>query len=67
MKLKIDGMTCEHCVAAVREALTDVDGVVQVTDVNLADGTAEIEGNPDSDVLVAGVEAEGYSARLINE
>ena len=28
MKLKIEGMSCEHCVAAVREALTDVDGVV---------------------------------------
>ena len=64
MKLKIDGMTCEHCVAAVREALTDVDGVVQVTDVSLADGTAEIEGNPDSDVLVAAVEAEGYNASV---
>ena len=64
MKLKIDGMTCEHCVAAVREALTDVDGVVQFTDVSLADGTAEIEGNPDSDVLVAAVEAEGYTASV---
>ncbi|ROO27195.1 cation transporter [Salinisphaera japonica] len=64
MKLKIDGMTCEHCVAAVREALTDVDGVVQVTDVSLADGTAEIEGNPDSDVLLAAVEAEGYTASV---
>ncbi len=67
MKLKIDGMTCGHCVAAVRDALTDVDGVVQVIDVSRADGTAEIEGNPDSDALVAAVEAEGYTARLAHE
>lgn len=63
MKLEIKGMTCEHCVAAVRDALTDVDGVVQVVDVDLDQGTAEVQGNPDADTLVAAVEAEGYEAR----
>ena len=41
--------------------------VIEGIDVSRADGTAEIEGNPDSDALVAAVEAEGYTARLAHE
>ena len=64
MKLLIKDMTCEHCAAAVRDALTDVDGVIQVTAVDLDTGTADVEGNPEGEALVAAVEAQGYTAQL---
>lgn len=62
-KLKIDGMSCQHCVKAVEEALAEVPGVEQVKSVSLDQGEAEVTGNADTDALVAAVEEEGYEAR----
>lgn len=42
-KLKIDGMSCGHCVASVTSALKSVDGV---TVENVAVGSASLEYNP---------------------
>lgn len=39
-ELKIEGMTCDHCVMHVKEALEGLDGV---TVVNVESGKAEIE------------------------
>lgn len=61
-KLKIEGMSCQHCVKAVSEALSEVDGVERVLSVDLESGTAEIEGNADTKTLIAAVEEEGYEA-----
>ena len=60
--LKIDGMTCDHCVRAVKNALQAVPGV-ESADVILAEGRATVmhEGVPGA--LVAAVEDEGYEAR----
>lgn len=60
--LKIDGMTCGHCVAAVTKALEAVPGV-ESADVVLDGGRATVlhEGIPGA--LVAAVEDEGYTAR----
>lgn len=64
IKLKIEGMTCNHCVQAVNQALTGVAGVDRVVEVNLERGEAVVEGIPElADVLTA-VEEEGYSARV---
>jgi copper chaperone len=63
-KLKIEGMSCEHCVKAVEEALAGVPGVEQVTAVRLADGEAEVAGSAEPGALIAAVEDEGYDARL---
>jgi len=59
--LKIDGMTCGHCVMHVKEALLAVAGVTEV-DVDLQTGTATVQGG-DFQALVQAVEAEGYSAQ----
>lgn len=40
-KLKINGMSCQHCVKTVTDALTAVDGVQRVK-VNLRKGEAVI-------------------------
>ncbi|MDP2875169.1 MAG: cation transporter [Holophaga sp.] len=63
LKLKIDGMTCGHCAMHVKKALLDVPGVSSA-DVDLQAKEATIQGQADTQALVAAVEAEGYSAQL---
>lgn len=40
--IKINGMSCQHCVMAVTKALKSIDGIDNVT-VNLEKGTATFE------------------------
>ncbi|HLA62914.1 MAG TPA: cation transporter [Rhodothermales bacterium] len=59
--LKIDGMTCGHCVAAVRNALAEVEGV-DVEDVQIGEARVRYDEEKTSrDALVAAVEEEGYA------
>lgn len=60
-ELKIEGMTCGHCSAAVKKALEGVDGVT-AADVDLAAGRARVQGAADPAVLIAAVHDEGYRA-----
>ena len=61
--IKIDGMTCEGCVASATKALHTVSGVRSV-DVNLARGNARVEHGDevDENALVAAVTDAGYDA-----
>ena len=63
--LAIDGMSCGHCVAAVRDALGDVDGVA-VERVGV--GAATIHVGPEgADAVRAAIHAvsdAGYPARV---
>lgn len=59
--LKIEGMTCHHCQAAVKKALEKVAGV-RSAEVDLAHGTAKVDGAADIAALIAAVEDEGYRA-----
>ncbi|SMF27646.1 Copper chaperone CopZ [Tistlia consotensis] len=61
--LKIEGMTCGHCTAAVEKALAKVPGVSRVQEVSLDRGEARVEGEASTDALIAAVENEGYEAR----
>jgi copper chaperone len=63
--LKIQGMTCQHCVAHVREALSAVPGVAGPVEVSLESGQARVAGSPDPKALVAAVVEEGYAAVLV--
>ncbi len=62
-QLDISGMTCQHCERAVTAALESVTGVERAR-VDLARGSAEVEGNAESTALIAAVEEEGYQATL---
>lgn len=42
LELKIEGMTCEHCVRTIRNALSSVEGVSKV-EVFLDEGKAIVE------------------------
>jgi copper chaperone len=61
IELDIRGMTCNHCVAAVRKALEEVNGVEDV-DVRLEPGSATVRGDADVEDLVAAVKQAGYEA-----
>lgn len=61
--LKVEGMSCGHCVMRVEKALGKVPGVSKVQ-VSLADKTAEVEGeNLDSKALIQAVISSGYQAK----
>jgi copper chaperone len=60
-ELRIDGMTCGHCVAAVKKALEKVPGVT-AAHVELEAGRAQVEGDPSLAALLAAVQDEGYQA-----
>ncbi|HZD92313.1 MAG TPA: cation transporter [Pseudolabrys sp.] len=62
--LKIEGMTCGHCVKAVTEALSEVPGVQKVEGVSLEQKQAVVSGDPKPDALVSAVEEAGYEARV---
>ena len=63
VRLRIDGMGCDGCVASVRQALQAVHGVLRA-DVDLSRATAEVETSApvDPGVLVAAVDQSGYGA-----
>ncbi|MBI1194215.1 MAG: heavy metal-binding protein [Gammaproteobacteria bacterium] len=61
IELKIEGMSCGHCKAAVEKALTGVQGVDRF-EVNLEAGRAVIEGSATAEALIAAVADAGYEA-----
>lgn len=63
IKLKIKGMTCQHCVHSVTEALSRVPGVEKVVDVDLSRNEVLVSGNAQSEQLVHAIEEAGYEAR----
>lgn len=60
-KLKVSGMSCQHCVAAVTRALSQVPGVESAA-VSLEQGQATVSGRADVERLIQAVEREGYRA-----
>ena len=65
--LQIEGMTCEHCVRAVRHRLSSTNGV-EVTDVKI--GSADIRYDP-SRITTGEIEDaiadEGYTVDTISQ
>lgn len=45
-KISIEGMSCQHCVSHVKEALSELNGVTNV-DVNLEAKSAVLEASTD--------------------
>jgi len=63
--LKIAGMSCEHCVKTVTNALEELDGVKKAK-VNLKRGEAKVTYDSDEinvDGLIAAVVEAGYEAK----
>ncbi len=66
VKLKIKGMTCQHCAKTVKEALESVEGVKSAR-VYFPQGLAEVEGNAETKNLIEAVRRAGYDAEKIEE
>lgn len=65
--LKVKGMSCEHCVATVAQALERVDGVERAN-VELEAGRAVVEyrdGSATPRALASAVMDEGYTAEEV--
>jgi copper chaperone CopZ len=64
VELTIQGMSCGHCVRAVRNALASVPGV-EVNDVQVGGATVETDGTPASiEAIKAALEDAGYAAEV---
>lgn len=58
--LQIEGMSCNHCVAAVERSLKSVSGVTDVS-VDLRNSSAKVNGSADIKELCSAVEDSGYT------
>ena len=61
-KIKINGMSCQHCVKTVTDAMMDIDGVSQVK-VNLKKGEARLkfeQDRPDLEQLKSAIVTAGF-------
>lgn len=62
LRLDITGMSCDHCVRAVREALAGVDGA-QVESVEIGSATVTYDpARTSPDAIADAVSDEGYAA-----
>jgi copper chaperone len=60
LTMTVQGMTCDHCVRAVTEAVAEVDGVDDVS-VELDGGRVEVVGNGlDDEAIRAAIVEAGY-------
>ena len=58
--MKIDGMSCQHCVAAVKKAVDAIDGV---SSSNVEVGSATVgcdESKTNSDAISGAIQSAGY-------
>jgi copper ion binding protein len=65
--IQVVGMSCQHCVQAVTQAVTAVAGVDAVR-VSLEEGTATVDYEPGAvspDALVAAITEEGFEASVL--
>ena len=63
---RVDGMTCDHCKAAVSAEVSKVAGV-EAVDVDLDTGLVRVDGvGVDDDVVVAAVDEAGYDAERLS-
>lgn len=57
--INIEGMSCNHCVAHVKEALEEINGV-NVLEVSLDNKNAVVETEVENNILIEAIEEEGY-------
>ena len=65
VELKVTGMTCGHCEAAVNKALSALPGVTRVVKVSRGEDRVVVEGDADVQALIGAIEEEGYAAETL--
>lgn len=61
IELKVDGMTCNHCVHAVTRAVKSVDPAADVR-VDLETGKVRVDGQGSAEALSRAIREAGYGA-----
>ena len=64
--MKIEGMMCPHCQAAVTKALNSLDGVKAEVDLDAKQASIEADDSVSDDVLKKAVEDAGYEVVSIS-
>jgi copper chaperone CopZ len=65
-RLRVTGMTCQHCVTAVFTALTPVEGII-AAEVKVGSVSVEHDGRVTIDALREAIAVAGYDAVLASE
>jgi copper chaperone len=60
IEFQVEGMSCQHCVAAVTNAICEHDGAAKVQ-VDLASGRVAVESAQSVDTLKAAIDEAGYT------
>jgi copper chaperone CopZ len=60
-EIKVGGMSCAHCMAAVDKAVRAVPGVTGAV-VDLKEGTVKVDGAFDRAKVIDAIKAAGYEA-----
>lgn len=65
--IKIEGMSCEHCIKRVENALEEIDGIKEV-EVILEENKAiiEFDGQMEDKTLIDAIDDAGYTVVSIN-
>ncbi|EOR19873.1 MULTISPECIES: heavy-metal-associated domain-containing protein [Clostridium] len=63
-KINIEGMSCGHCVAHVKEALEELSNV-KVLEVNLNEKAALVDTDIDDTILISAIDEAGYDVMSI--
>jgi copper chaperone len=65
--MRVEGMTCDHCVQSISRALQEMEGVTRAA-VSLDQKTAVVEhqdDKPTPEQMLAVIDEEGYSASTL--
>jgi copper chaperone len=64
LKLKVDEMSCGHCVSTVQKAVKSVDPAAEVR-VDLPTGTVTVESAASEDAITDAIRSAGYPAERL--
>jgi copper chaperone len=59
-EFQVEGMSCQHCVAAVTRSIRDIDNQAQVS-VDLEQGRVVVESSQPADALKDAIDEAGYT------
>lgn len=65
--LHIEGMTCEHCVNRVAEALNSIDGVSAKVNLHKKNATVSFDRPVEEETLCSAVEEAGYRVLSVSD
>jgi copper chaperone len=59
-EFQVEGMSCQHCVAAVTRSIRDIDNQAQVS-VDLEHGRVDVKSSQPTDALKEAIDEAGYT------